>query len=224
MKYYYWIIFLVFFVVGCSSSSEDPSIDPETDSVTPTEDFSDFEEVTTDFKVSTFENPIHEELLEELNMCYMVDQDSTVFAACSPENFRVIPIYGEDKVKESFILQMKAGIVLKGQEKPLRERNILVFEREGAELVKVNGFRGEITSLKEGENGAKEMILTMYDPENECYFDCLFKWNGKQYSFETALAINFEEDNKGFLPIREDLRDSLSKDIYSDLMSQSIIY
>jgi hypothetical protein len=184
-------------------------------------DFSDFEDVRTDFKETAFENQSHAELLQELDICLMVDQDSTAFAACSPENFRIIPIFGEDKVKESFILQMKAGIVLKGQDKAIQDRSIIVFEREGNELVKVNGFRGEITSLKDGADGAKEMILTMYDPEDQCYFDCLFKWDGNHYSFESALAINFGE---GFKPIKPEMIDSISKDIYNELMAKSIIY
>ncbi|MCH2226078.1 MAG: hypothetical protein MK066_15020 [Crocinitomicaceae bacterium] len=220
MKYASYIFLLGFFVASCAPSEEIEKDDLSPD-IEVIDDFSEFEDVRTNFKESSFKSPVHAELLEELDICLMVDQDSTPFAACSPENFRIIPIFGEDQVKESFILQMKAGIVLKGQDKAIKDRSIIVFERERNELVKVNGFHGEITSLKEGENGAKEMILTMYDHIDECYFDCLFKWDGNHYSFDAALAINYGE---GFKPIKTELRDSISKDIYNELMSKSIIY
>jgi len=217
MKQYLVLFLSVLILVGCSSEVDDTDIiDGEDDT-----SVEGFEDAAADFTKTEFEDPAHVKILEELDVCLMIDQDSTVFATCSPENFRIMPFKNGVDVKDAFILQMKAGIVLKGQAAPLPERNVLIFERDAGQLVKVNGFRGDLTATRGGTNGAKDLVVTFYSKEEETFFDCIFKWSGTTYDFKFVEGVNWGE---GFKPIKESMMDSVSKDIYTDLMQNSKIF
>ncbi|MFT5779675.1 MAG: hypothetical protein ACI837_002634 [Crocinitomicaceae bacterium] len=218
MKRTLFYLFAIVLVSSCASDPEDV-IDPDADPNSETLD--GFVDVTTDFSETRFVDPLHLTLLKELDIGVMTDQDSTVFASYSPENFRILPFKDGAKLKNAFILQMKAGIVLKGQSLPLKERNIVVFEREAGKLVKVNGYRGDMTALRPGKNGAKDLIITFYSDLDETFFDCVFNWNGKSYDFIAVEAINWGE---GFQPVKVSLKDSISKDVYTQLMQTSLIF
>ena len=181
-----------------------------------------FINLNTDFSSNTFEDPSHLDILKELNICTMVSQDSIITAECSPENFRIFPFRKDKELKDAFILLMKAGIVLKDQTMPLNERTVIVFERENGELVKVNGFRGNVISAKEGKEGVNDLILNFYHPSDQVFFDCYFRWDGIRYSFEEALALSFDGEN--YRPIKKSIQDSLSGEIYTSLMEANLIF
>ncbi len=218
MKYFLSIILLVFILTSCDSDSSDlleVNADIEDTNV------EGFEDATADFSTTKFDDPEYIEILGELDVCLMIDQDSTVFATCSPKNFRILPFKEGVSVKNAFILQMKAGIVLKGQAAPLPERNILIFERDAGQLVKVNGFRGDLTATRGGTNGVKDLVITFYSKKEETFFDCIFQWNGTRYDFKFVEGVNWGE---GFKPIKESMIDSISKEIYTDLMQNAKIF
>ncbi|MFT5861104.1 MAG: hypothetical protein ACI865_003223 [Flavobacteriaceae bacterium] len=218
MKQILFLFLTVILVSSCGSGGDEINSDKPIEDSTSVAGFHD---VRADFSKKDFENPKHLEIIKELDVCLMLDQDSTVFAVCSPENFRIIPFKDGADIKDAFILQMKAGIVLKGQKLPLKERNIVVFEREAGELVKVNGFRGDMTAMRPGDSGAQDLVITFYSDLDETFFDCIFKWNGKRYDFKFVEALDYGE---GYRAVKESIMDSLSKEIYTDLMQNALIF
>ena len=118
-------------------------------------------------------------------------------------------------------LQIKAATRFKGQDVPLPVRHIVVFEREKGELIRVNGFRGDIIGMSDSDSGVKDLMLALYLTDDETLFHCLFKWNGGQYSFESIEGLDYGE---GVRTLNPDLKDSLSNDIYTSLMSSNLIF
>ena len=200
-------------IIACKS---DPIIDESgSDTVTVAEDQTTTFNDTTGFNVAR-----HLELLDELNICEMVDSFPLV-ANCSPDNFKLIAIQNDGSLENGFILQTKAGIVLKGANKPLPPvRHIFVYVRENGSLTKVNGFRGDLIATQEGENG-KDIVLALYLKEDETLFHCLYKWNGTRYSFESVVGLDWGD---GVKTLKEEDKDSVSNDIYNAIMESKLVF
>lgn len=181
----------------------------------------DIKEVNHEFDEAKFANPVHLDLLQELAICEMVSSDSNYYATCSPENFKIIAYNNGVDIKDAFMLQIKAATRFKGQDVPLPVRHIVVFEREKGELIRVNGFRGDIIGMSDSDSGVKDLMLALYLTDDETLFHCLFKWNGGQYSFESIEGLDYGE---GVRTLNPDLKDSLSNDIYTSLMSSNLIF
>ena len=179
------------------------------------------EEIRNDFNDVKFDDPVHLDLLEELGICEMVSSDSNYYATCSPENFKIIPFKKDTDIRDAFILQVKAAIRFKGQDVPLPVRHIVVFERENGELIRVNGFRGDLIGMTDGASGTKDLMVALYLTDDETLFHCLFKWKGGQYSFESIEGLDYGE---GVRTLQPALKDSLSNDIYSSLMTSNLIF
>ena len=218
MKQILFLFLTLIILTSCGAGEDEIKSDKSKEDSTSV---AGFEDARADFSEKYFADPKHLELIKELDICLMLDQDSTVYAVCSPENFRIIPFKDGVDIKDAFILQMKAGIVLKGQKLPLKERNIVVFEREAGELVKVNGYRGDMTAIRPGDNGAQDLVITFYSELDETFFDCIFKWNGKRYDFKFVEALNYGD---GYRAVKESMMDSLSKEIYTGLMQNALIF
>lgn len=229
---FYMKIYLVFLtglllLGSCSSSDSEGDVvnDQTTNDTIPIDANTDFVDVHAEFdsKKNGFTEKVHIELLRELEICVEEDQDSTVFAACSPENFKITPISKSGKgVKDAFALQIKAGIVLKDEQVPLQDRSVLIFERENGQLVNVNGVIGNLISMRPGKGEFNDLIIGIYNPEEDVFFDCYFTWNGEKYSFESVLALSL--DGKKYSPIKESEKESVSKEVYTALMDAKLIY
>lgn len=179
------------------------------------------EDQTNNFSEIRFDNPIHLELLKELDICEMTASDSSLVATCSPENFKIIEFRSDKDVKDAFILQIKAGIQFKGQDLPLPVRHLIVFERENGQLVRVNGFRGDLIANTDGEGSAKDLLIALYLNSDETLFHCLFKWEDGHYSFESVEGLDYGD---GIRTLQPELKDSLSNQIYNDLMNGNLIF
>lgn len=178
-------------------------------------------EIRNEFEGIKFDDPVHLDLLEELGICEMVSSDSNYYATCSPENFKIIAYKKDKDIRDAFILQVKAAIRFKGQDVPLPVRHIVVFERENGELIRLNGFRGDLIGMTDGDSGIKDLMVALYLTDDETLFHCLFKWNGGQYSFESIEGLDYGD---GVRMLQPALKDSLSNDIYSSLMTSNLIF
>lgn len=191
--------------------------DPKTDELKADEIVQeDFE-----FDEETFKDSLQLEILKELDICDLNFSDSSMYAPCTPEYFQIIPFDPKRPMKDAFILYVKAAIPLKGQPLLLPVRHVIVFERENGSLVRANGFRGEMVEMRENGDAPKDLVVALYLTGDETLFDCLFKYKEGKYSFESVEALDWGE---GLRNVKESLKDSVSKEVYSDLMDKQLIF
>lgn len=202
---------LIFILASCGSDEEPVKKEKDT-----TEDVETF-----DFSGKVFKDSIHLKLLKELDICELELADSSMYAPCTPEYFQIYPFHKDRPVEDAFVLYVKAAIPLKGQPFLLPVRHVIVFERENGKLVRTNGYRGELVGMSENKNGFKDLMIALYLTGDETTFDCLFKYKDGQFSFHSVDALDWGEGNR---KIKEDLKDSLSKEVYNDLMEKQLIF
>ena len=203
-------------LVACKDSPEDTDlingIDPDVNAIV---------HIETLFDERAFSSPAHLKLLKELDICDTMITESSPCATCTPDHFKFHSFKNDVKIEDAFILQVRALSVLKGQEKPLPMRHLIVFERENGELVKVNGFRGNLIATRESTTGVKDLIIRFYIPEDEAFLNCLFTWETNQYKFKSVEAINGAGGNG---PVKESMKDSVSVEVYKSLMSNAMLF
>ena len=209
-----FVISIVFAACGGDPEGKEKELIPE------------FEDATTTFDDKEFKDPIHIELLRELNICEFMSPDSTYYATCTPDNFKIIEYKAKGSVRDAFILQMKAGIFPKDQEVPLPPiRHLIVFEREGGKLVRVGGFRGDLIEMRKSDSGAKDLLIGLYDTDDETLFHCLFKWNGKRYEFDCIERLDYGDGYRKFAKsLSEKEKAELTQQIYNQLKDKSLIF
>ncbi len=214
MKNFLYIFLIVFSITACKSD-----VDPVESGETAL-DTEVIEDRTTQFNDDSFEGDGDQQLLAELNICELTDSLEAI-ADCSPENFKIIPVSDAIPVKDAFILQAKAGIALKGANRPLPPvRHIFVYVRENGSLVQTNGFRGDLIATSKGEKG-NDIVLALYLKEDETLFHCLYTWDGERYSFESVEGLDWGE---GVKTLKDDMKDSVSNDIYNSIMNSNLIF
>lgn len=210
--FYISVLSLLFF-----ACTEDPS-----DEVIDTQDPEEiYEQVDQVFEGPKFDNPKHLEILEKLNVCEMNAGDSSLIADCSPSNFKIIPFRSDKTVEQAFILETKAGIVLKGGSFPLPVRHVIVFEEEAGEYVKVNGFRGELLEMYKTESGIKGLNIVFYLAEHDVASLCSFEWENNNYTFKRVEAIDYGE---GFKAVKAEHQEEVNNDMYNDLIQAKLIF
>ena len=192
----------------------------------PKELIPQFEDATTTFDDKEFKDPIHLELLRELNVCEFTSPDSTYYATCISDNFKIIEYKTKGPVRDAFILQMKAGIFPKDQPSPLPPvRHLIVFEREGEKLVRVGGYRGDLIEMRRSDSGAKDLLVGLYDTDDETLFHCLFKWNGKKYEFDCIERLDYGTGLRVFATsLSEKEKAELTQQIFQQLTNKSLIF
>lgn len=215
MKQILSLIILSGILAACNAEPTADGIDPIIDE--------DIVSTITDFSDTEFKNPVHVDLLRELEICEFKSADSTYFATCSPENFKIIEYKDDVSVKDAFILEMRAGIFPKDQKVPLPPvRHIIVFEREGSGLVRVGGFRGDLIEMRKNKSGVNDLLIGLYDKDDGgVLFYCWFDWNGSKYEFKEIEGLDFGEGPK---PLKEEMRESMTQEIYQTLMAKSLIF
>ena len=205
---------IIFALVACKETPEDVDINVEGNS-------NAIEHIETLFDEVTFPSPVHLELLKELDICDTVISESSPCATCTPDHFKFHAFKDDAKIEDAFILQVRALSVLKGQDQPLPMRHLIVFERENGSLVKVNGFRGNLIATRASTSEARDLIVRFYIPEDEAFLNCLFTWDGNQYKFKSVEAINGAGGNG---PVKAELKDSVSVEVYKSLMSNGMLF
>ena len=215
MKHTLSIVMLIGLLISCSAEPSGEATDVLEDQ--------DIVSTVTDFNDSEFKNPVHVELLKELDVCEFKSADSTYFATCTADNFKIIEYKNGASVKDAFILEMKAGIFPKDQEMPLPPvRHVIVFEREGGKLVRAGGFRGDLIETRENpKSGAKDLLMGLYDTDEKVLFYCWFNWNGSKYLFKEIEGLDFGEGPK---PLKKEMRESMTQEIYQTLLEKSLIF
>lgn len=213
MKYLFFIPLILLFV-ACDNE-EEPEVVPEVH----------FDNIQTIFEAGEFSDTTKIELLEELRMCdsrISMDDTSYVYAPCAPSHFKFLSFNDEKDLKNSFMVQIKALSILPGsQGVPLPVRHLMIFEREAGQLVKVNGFRGNLIGWRNGKQDEKDLMIRFYLPKDQTYANCTFVWNGGRYEFASAIEVDW---GQGDMEIKSDVRDSVSNQIYTDLINNSLLF
>ncbi len=181
----------------------------------------DITHIETLFDKTYFDTELEFNLLKELDICDTAKVEGSICAPCSAEHFKFTKYNNNKGLNDAFLLQVKALTVLKNQEAKLPMRHLIVFERENNELVKVNGFRGNLIATRESKSGIKDLIVRFYIPEDEAFLNCLFVWEENKYHFKTVEAI---DGGGGFGRVKEAVKDSVSKIVYQSLMDNTMLF
>lgn len=213
--HYLLIIVLLSFFTACDGEKDK---DPDTDKQHQEQVI---QMIDHDFGTGSDMDPVHLALLEELNICDMdLGDTSSVIAKCNSENFRLYPLSDKIDIRDAFLIQTKSAIVLKGYEYPLPVRHVMIFEREGGELVKVMGIRGEMIAMEKGESDHKDIYVAMYYKKDNTLFNCKLSWDGKMYAFSVE-SMDWGEGPKA---VKASLKDSVSNDIYTELRESNLLF
>ncbi len=211
------------FSCGGNSVSEKKHVDLD---ISENNDFSNIEVL---FNENQFEDSTHISLLKELKLCNAFQKDTSNYLepACSPRFFKIFPISSNIPVKDAFLVLIKSKV------SGVKLRRVVVFVREKGELVKVNAFVANLIGMKNSKGDHKDLLLRFNDnvDGDVIFYNCQFKWNGTQYQFETTDAIEgYEPDplnpNQPKLwrqTIKSEFKDSVSNEIYNDLIINQMI-
>jgi hypothetical protein len=205
-------IVLISFLFSCSGE-EDQVSKKDTDT-----SVSDITGIETLFNVDNFEDAKHLELLKELKICSEFQKDTSNYMepACSPRFFRVFPMRDDAPVENAFLLQIKSKVG------GIKLRRLVTFVREKGQLVKVNTFVANLIGTRTSKSHYKDLILRFNDNiEGEIiFYNCLFAWNGKKYTFKSVELIEGSDWRQRLKP---EFKDSVSNDIYTTLVRNEMI-
>lgn len=201
-----------------SSCGDEPSNDlggiPEVEEVV-------VKSISTDFASNTFTSKVEEKLLTELAICDSKAPNDTdeKRPACSPNFFRFFQLNEKIKLENGFLLLVKAGV----NNFPLRR--ILIFEREKGELIKLNGFNGNLIERRPTPSGYDDLLVRFADniSGSLCYYNCWFSWNGGQYSYVNCEAIQ-EAGQEAPHRIKAEFVDSMAVEIKAILDKNKMIF
>lgn len=205
-------IVLISFLFSCSGE-EDQTTKKDTDT-----SVSDITGIETLFNVDNFEDAKHLELLKELKICSEFQKDTSNYMepACSPRFFRIFPMRDDAPVENAFLLQIKSKVG------GIKLRRLVTFVREKGQLVKVNTFVANLIGTRTSKTHYKDLILRFNDNiEGEIiFYNCLFAWDGKKYSFKSVELIEGSDWRQRLKP---EFKDSVSNDIYTTLVRNEMI-
>lgn len=203
-------------VLFSCGNKENETVTPKTEAVQE-----EFEGIEVLFDEAEFEYPGVAELLKEINICSdeQVDKDGNPVTPCSPELFKFFPLKEQMPLEDGFILLVKAntgGIAL---------RRVLVFERENGTLVKVNGFIANLIGTKKKEGAYDDLLLRFIDKieGSDVFYHCIFSWENGKYEFKTVEVIH-EPAGDFYGRVKENVKDSVSQDIYKILTDNKMIF
>lgn len=212
------IVFLLLGSLYLYSCTSDPIVD---ENVADEPQIGDVTEIETLFEERAFPDKLHRKLLLELGICDSLPREVSGCVECTPRNFKLFEFKPKVEIEDAFLLQIKAETILKGEIVPLPVRHLLVFERENGQLVKVNGFRGNLIAMRESATGAKDLVIRFYVAEDDVFLNCLFTWKDKKYSFVSVEAIHGAGGNG---PVKAEFKDSISTMVYQSLMSNGMLF
>ena len=167
------------------------------------------ENIETLFDDVVFNTNEEKKILEELEICNPNQKDLTDYndPACHPKFFKFFPFIRGKKLNDAFLLQIKSRV----QGFPLRR--LLVFEREGGILVKVNGFVANLIGKRRSASKHDDLILRFSDNVGGgeiAFYNCLYVWEDKHYVFKEVEQIN--DSN-----LKVEYQDSMNNVIYQIL-------
>ncbi len=168
------------------------------------------------FDETTFATPDEYPLLKELKICDQTQKDLNNYdvPACNPKFFKFYPFIENKKLKDAFILLIKSRV----QGFPLRR--VLVFEREGKELVKVNGFVANLIGKRKSASKHDDLILRFNDNAGMgevVFYNCLYVWKDKHYVFKQVEQINDAN-------IKSQFQDSMNVEIETVINKNRMVF
>ena len=174
--------------------------------------------ISTDFNANTFTSKVEEELLKELHLCdpKATSDDDPAHPTCSPKFFRFFKLNKQTPLKDGFKLLIKAGV----NGFPLRR--LLIFEREDGQLVKLNGFNGNLIEQRKSPSGYDDLVIRFPDNINEniTYYNCLFTWKDGKYNYVNCEVIDEDVPRK----VRAEFIDSMGVEIKKILDRNDMIF
>lgn len=210
------IILIVGIILYSCSSEEQPKKEVIEDTV------GEIIPIETLFDSNEFEEKAHKELLEELKICSSFQKDTSNYLepACSPRFFKVFPMNEKVNVKNAFLVQIKSKVG------GIKLRRFLAFVRERGELVKCNAFVANLIAKIKTKSGYDDLVLRFNDnvEGDVIFYNCLFSWDGFKYNFKTVEAIEGYENGELWRQrIKQELKDSVSNEIYKTLQKNQMI-
>ncbi len=204
---------LILTLNACSDTEE-----VDTNQVQETEEF---EAVNVLFKEKEFADSTAYRLLKEINICSDValNADGELIAPCDASHFTFLPFSKNRNIQNGFILVVRAetgGFPL---------RRVLIFEREKDQLVKVNGFIGNVIGLRKNGSGYDDLLMRFIDKidGSNVFYNCIFKWENGKYQFKSVEYIEEPAGNfKG--RVLESVKDSVSNEIFQSLIGNQMIF
>lgn len=174
--------------------------------------------ISTDFNENVFTSKVEGELLKELHLCdpKATSDDDPKHPTCSPKFFRFFKLNDHTPLKDGFKLLIKAGV----NGFPLRR--LLVFEREGDVLVKLNGFNGNLIEERKATSGYNDLLIRFPDNINDniTYYNCLFRWKDGKYNYVNCEVIDEDVPRK----IKAEFMDSMGVEIKKILDKNEMIF
>ncbi len=174
--------------------------------------------ISTDFNSNVFSSKVEAELLKELHLCdpKATSDDDPEHPTCSPKYFRFFKLNKQTPLKDGFKLLIKAGV----NGFPLRR--LLIFERDGEVLVKLNGFNGNLIEERPSASGYNDLVIRFPDNINEniTYYNCLFKWKDGKYEYVNCEVIDEDVPRR----IKAEFIDSMGVEIKKILDRNEMIF
>lgn len=213
----FFLLPVVLFLSACNDAEEDTATKTKTTAVKD-----EFEGIEVLFNEEEhFSAPNTVELLKEINICsdVQMDEKGNLMTPCTPENFKLFPLKEGASLQDGFILLVKAntgGFAL---------RRLLVFEREGGALVKVNGFIANLIGKKKKAGSNDDLLLRFIDKieGSDVYYHCIFSWENGKYVFKTVEVIQEPAGNFSGI-VKENVKDSVSQEIYKIITDNQMIF
>lgn len=207
---------LLFIAAACDDEPKDnPFLKPHHD------EQAEVTTISTDFLTNTFTSETEMELLKELKICDPKASSDTdeLHPSCSPKFFRFFPLSKNIQLKDGFILLVKAGV----NGAPLRR--ILIFQREKGELIKLNGFFGNLIEQRPSQTGYNDLVIRFTDniQGSLAYYNCVFQWQNGQYVYRFCEAIQ-EGGQEAPHRIKAQYVDSMAPEIKKILDDHNMIY
>ena len=175
--------------------------------------------VETLFDKDEFEDPKMAELLKELNLCKDVEFDSLDYMnpACSPRFYRFFKLTDKTPLENGFMLQIKSKV----SGFPLRR--LLIFVREGGQLVKANGFVANLIGRRKTNTGYDDLLLRFNDNVDGeiTFYNCYYSWNGGRYEFKSVEVI---EGASWGGPVKAEFKDSMSAEIKKVITDKGMLF
>jgi hypothetical protein len=208
---------LLLALLACKTEVEND----ETTTVVKQGQSNEFQGVEELFNTKEFEDTSVVSLLKEINICSdaQVDKSGKLITPCTADNFKFFSLNDNKSLKDGFILLVKANV----GGVPLRR--VLVFERENGALIKVNGFIANVIGKRKSAGTNDDLLLRFIDKieGSDVYYNCILKWENNQYVFKTVEVI--EEPAGNFRGIvKENVKDSVSKEIHQTLVNNNMIF
>ncbi|AEA45371.1 hypothetical protein [Fluviicola taffensis] len=174
--------------------------------------------ISTNFNENSFKSKVEAELLVELHLCdpKATKNDDPAHPSCSPNFFRFFKLNKNTPLKDGFKLLIKAGV------NGFPIRRMLIFEREGGNLVKLNGFNGNLIEERKTSSGYDDLVIRFPDNINNniTYYNCLFRWKDGRYDYVNCEVIDEDVPRK----VKAEFIDSMGVEIKKILDRNNMLF